>query len=185
MECLREQRRIHKAPDFLLFFCYPTYYPQDISSTSLYPHHPSRPLVFSTCWPWLILHPILLSSLPTQYTLATTSGFGLAHMNQAAFIFHVIFHHLRTSACLLHCSSWIWVNTRPTGWMIAFSFLLNSRALLISHGLSLPPLSASPQRKMLSSHISGTAFVEKSTEEGTKPAADCRRSQCCSEDKGL
>lgn len=82
MECLREQRRIHKAPDFLLFFCYPTYYPQNISSTSPYPHHPSQPLVFSPCWPWLILHPILLSSLPTQYTLATPSGFGLAHRNR-------------------------------------------------------------------------------------------------------
>lgn len=57
--------------------------------------------------------------------------------------------------------------------MIAFSFLLNSRALLISHGLSLPPLSAFPQGKMLSSPISGTAFVEKGTEEGAKPAADC------------
>ena len=40
-------------------------------------------------WPWLILHLILLSSLPAQYTLATTSGFSLAHMNQAASIFHV------------------------------------------------------------------------------------------------
>lgn len=162
MKCRREQRRIHKAPDFSLFFCYPTYYPQNISSTSPYPHHPSHPLVFSMCWAWIILLPILLSSLPTQYTLVTTSGSGLAHMNQAAFIFHVIFHHLRTIACLLHCSNWIWVDIRPTGWMIAFSFLLNSRILLISHGLSLPPLSAFPQHKMVNSHISGTAFVEKS-----------------------
>lgn len=98
MECLREQRRIHEGSRILIFSY--SFVTQLITTERKFhlphPHYPSHTLVFSMCWPWLILHPILLSSLPTQYTLATTSGFGLAHMNQSAFIFHVIFHHLRT-----------------------------------------------------------------------------------------
>lgn len=41
------------------------------------------------------------------------------------------FHHLRTVAPLLLCSSAICVNTRAPGWMIAFSFLLNSGPFLM------------------------------------------------------
>lgn len=105
-----------------------------------------------------------------QYTLAATSGFGLAHMNQAAFIFHVIFHHLRTirpPAPRQQLDLGEYQGHRVND---CFFSPVTFQALLISHGLSLPPLSAFPQGKMLSSHISGTAFVpEKGTEEGGNP----------------
>lgn len=121
-----------------------------------HPHCPSHRLVFSMCWLWLIPQPILLSSLPAQYSLTTTSGFSLADTNQAISIFYIYLsphedHHLPSV-----------LRTRATGWMIAFSCLLNSRAfLMLSQGVAYLPSVLFYKSKMLSSDISGTALVEK------------------------
>lgn len=45
-------------------------------------------------------------------------------------------------------------------------------------GLSPPPLCALPQSKMLSSHISRTAFVELGPDKGVEEPANCLRSPC-------
>lgn len=62
------------VPEFLLLFCYSIDPREQILWIPT--HTVSHPLIWR-CWPWLILHLILLSSLPTQYTLAATSGFSL------------------------------------------------------------------------------------------------------------
>ena len=67
-----------------------------------------------------------------------------------------------------------------------FFFLVKFRGLSnVPTGLSLPPLPAFPQSTIISSHIPGTAFVERGTKESMKPAANCRRSQRFSGGSGV
>lgn len=127
--------------------------------------------------------PFCSQSLPAQYTLATTPGFSLAHMNQAASIFHIYLsppEDRRLPAFLQQLDLGEYQGHRVND---CFFFLSKFRGICnVTTGLSLPPFSAFPQSKMLSSHISGTAFVEKGTEEGVIHTANCHRSLCFSGD---
>lgn len=62
--------------------------------------------------------------------------------------------------------------------MIAFSFLLNFGAFLkFPQGSGHLPSALFHKAKMLSSHISRTAFVESGPEEGVEAPANCLRSR--------
>lgn len=100
---------------------------QGTDSADCHPHC-LTPSCIWRCWPWLSPHLVLLSSLPTQYSLAPTSGFSFSGMTQAVSIIRIIFPHPRTITCPSFCSGWIWANTRATESVIALSCLFDSGA---------------------------------------------------------
>ena len=129
-------------------------------------------------WPWLILHLILLSSLPAQYSLATTSGFSLAHMNQAASIFNS--YPLPPEDSCLPAPLQLLAQGGDQGHWVRNCFLFLAQFWGISNvptGLSLSPFRALPQGKMLSRHTLGIAFF-RNQHWGIhgKPTTNCLRS---------